>query len=98
MDEVCQQYENKREEVNEYERELSGCRTHLERLNQENNTLRDLVQELEDKNRKLVEKLNQQIMQRVTEYKEKALQALHRSDSPTKIKRACQGQITDHQA
>lgn len=49
------------------------------------------MQELEDKNRKLVEKLNQQIMQRVTEYKEKALQALHRSDSPTKIKRACQG-------
>lgn len=73
----------------QYERDLSGCRTSIERLGQENNTLRDLVEELEDKNRKLVDKLNQQIMQRVTEYKEKALHALHRSDSPTKVKWAC---------
>jgi hypothetical protein len=42
---------------------------------------------LEDKNRKLVEKLNQQILQRVTEYKEKALIALNRNDSPGKIRR-----------
>lgn len=45
------------------------------------------MQDLEDKNRKLVEKLNQQILQRVTEYKEKALIALNRSDSPGKIRR-----------
>ena len=72
-----------------YERELSGCRTSLERFSQENGTLRELVEELEDKNRRLVDKLNQQIMQRVTEYKEKALFALHRSDSPTKVRWAC---------
>jgi len=46
--------------------------------------LREIVQDLEDKNRKLVEKLNQQILQRVTEYKEKALIALNRNDSPAK--------------
>jgi len=46
--------------------------------------LREVVQDLEDKNRKLVEKLNQQILQRVTEYKEKALIALNRNDSPAK--------------
>lgn len=90
------QLDSKRDEAMQYERELCGARTSVERLSQENNTLRDLVQELEDKNRKLVDKLNQQIMQRVTEYKEKALHALHRSDSPTKVRLACQGiPITD---
>jgi hypothetical protein len=44
---------------------------------------------LEDKNRRLVEKLNQQILQRVTEYKEKALIALNRNESSpgTKMRR-----------
>ena len=46
--------------------------------------MREIVQDLEDKNRKLVEKLNQQILQRVTEYKEKALITLNRNDSPAK--------------
>jgi len=35
--------------------------------------MQEVIEDLEDKNRKLVEKLNQQILQRVTEYKEKAL-------------------------
>jgi hypothetical protein len=53
--------------------------------------MREVIDDLEDKNRKLVEKLNQQILQRVTEYKEKALQALTRgpaADSPGKLRRA----------
>jgi len=38
----------------------------------------------------LVDRLNQQIMQRVTEYKEKALQALNRNESPYKLRTALQ--------
>lgn len=45
-------------------------------------SLREVIEDLEDKNRKLVDKLNQQIMQRVSEYKEKALQALTKNESP----------------
>jgi hypothetical protein len=52
-----------------------------ERRDSEIVSLREVVDDLEDKNRKLVDKLNQQIMQRVTEYKEKALQALTKNDS-----------------
>ena len=44
-----------------------------ERRDSEIVSIREVIDDLEDKNRKLVDKLNQQIMQRVTEYKEKAL-------------------------
>lgn len=43
------------------------------------------------KNRKLVEKLNDHIYQRATEYKERTLQALQRSESPAKLRRALGG-------
>ncbi len=51
-----------------------------EKKDGELNGLREVINDLEDKNRKLVDKLNQQIMQRVTEYKEKALQALTKTN------------------
>lgn len=70
--------------VHEADRQRMEC----ERYHSDNLNLREIVQDLEDKNRKLVEKLNQQILQRVTEYKEKALIALNRSDSPSKLRRA----------
>ena len=74
--------------VHEAERQRLEC----DRYHQENLNLREIVQDLEDKNRKLVDKLNQQILQRVTEYKEKALIALNRNDSPAKqIRRAIAG-------
>ena len=60
---------------------------HADRVTSENKQLRDVIEDLEDKNRRLVDKLNQQILSRVTEYKEKALQALTRSDSPGKLRR-----------
>ena len=55
------------------ENDVLHWRSTADNLNTENNNLRAVVEDLEDKNRRLVEKLNQQIMQRVTEYKEKAL-------------------------
>jgi seryl-tRNA synthetase len=68
--------------VHEAERQRQDC----ERAQAESQQLREVVQDLEDKNRRLVEKLNQQILQRVTEYKEKALQALNRpsENSPSR--------------
>ena len=77
--------------VNEAERQRMEC----EHFRSDNMNLREILQDLEDKNRKLVEKLNQQILQRVTEYKEKALIALNRSDSPSKLRRAAAAGVAD---
>ena len=84
------QLEQKRADYYNLENELLHWKSHCEKLNTENTSVRDVIQELEEKNRKLVEKLNQQIMQRVNEYKDKAMHALSRSDSPSKIRRAVQ--------
>jgi hypothetical protein len=53
--------------------EVEHLKSLCERRDSEIVSLREVIDDLEDKNRKLVDKLNQQIMQRVTEYKEKAL-------------------------
>jgi phage shock protein A len=61
--------------------EVEHLKSLCERRDSEIVSLREVIDDLEDKNRKLVDKLNQQIMQRVTEYKEKALQALTKNDN-----------------
>jgi phage shock protein A len=61
--------------------EVAHLKSLCERRDSEIVSLREVIDDLEDKNRKLVDKLNQQIMQRVTEYKEKALQALTKNDN-----------------
>lgn len=63
----------------------------VDRLNNEGAELKKIIEELEMKNRKLVEKLNDQIYQKATEYKERTLQALQKSESPTKLRRALHG-------
>jgi hypothetical protein len=60
-------------------------------LNDESSELKRIIEDLEHKNRKLVEKLNDQIYQKATEYKERTLQALTKSESPTKLRRAING-------
>ena len=45
----------------------------VDRLNNEGAELKKIIEELEMKNRKLVEKLNDQIYQKATEYKERTL-------------------------
>jgi len=45
----------------------------VSRLNVENNELKTVIQDLEDKNKRLVGKLNEQIMNKATEYKQKTL-------------------------
>ena len=51
--------EQKRADYYNLENELLHWKSHCEKLNTENTSVRDVIQELEEKNRKLVEKLNQ---------------------------------------
>ena len=77
--------QQKTDEAENLSLQALSWRDQAERLDSECNQLRDVIQDLEDKNRKLVEKINQQILQSVTDFKEKALRALTRgNDSPTK--------------
>jgi len=68
--------------------EIVDWRTCVDRLNNENEELKEVISDLESKNRKLVEKLNEFIYNKAAEYKERTLQALSKNDSPTKLKRA----------
>ena len=63
----------------------------IDRLTSESTELKKIIDDLEDKNRRLVDKLNDQIYQKATEYKERTLQALQRSESPAKLRRALNG-------
>jgi hypothetical protein len=54
-----------------------------------------VIDDLESKNRKLVDKLNELMYNKASEYKERTLLALTKSDSPTKLKRALQGNNAD---
>lgn len=67
----------------------------MDRMNNENGELKSVIEDLETKNRKLVDKLNEFIYNKASEYKERTLQALTKNDSPTKLKRAIQGKPSD---
>jgi len=74
-------------------READSWKEVVEKLNQENTELKTAIEDLERRNRELIEKMNMIIVSRATEYKEKALQALARNDSPSKARRS--GGISD---
>ena len=78
----------KSDESRQMQEEMFYWKETGERLQGEVGDLKRIVEDMEDKNRKLIEKLNEQIYMKATEYKEKTLQALQRSDSPTKLRRA----------
>lgn len=88
-EETLLRLDQKTEECVNLSNDSMHWRDTADKLNTENNQLKDVIEDLEDKNRRLVDKMNQQILHRVTEYKEKALQALTRTDSPSKLRRAC---------
>jgi len=73
LEETHLQLEQRRADYFNLENELLHWKAHCEKLNTENASARDVIQDLEEKNKKLVDRINQQIMHRVTEYKEKAL-------------------------
>jgi len=60
-------------------------------LTSENDQLKSVILDLESKNRKLVDKLNELMYNKAVEYKERTLQALTKNESPQKLKKAIQG-------
>lgn len=90
-DEVVRQLELKNDEYAILGRDILSWRDAVERLNSENQDMKGVIEDLESKNRKLVEKLNEFIYNKATEYKERTLQALAKNDSPNKLKRAIKG-------
>lgn len=85
------QVQAKQEEIAQLNQEIMGWRDVVDRLNNESAELKKIIEDLEMKNRKLVDKLNDQIYQKATEYKERTLQALQKSESPTKLRKALGG-------
>lgn len=69
-------------------KDLLNWKELVDRVTSENTSLKQVIDDLEDKNRKLVEKINEQIMLKAVEYKERTLQALTKSDSPYKLRQA----------
>eukprot|EP00350_Pseudokeronopsis_sp_OXSARD2_P013445 CAMPEP_0170549880 /NCGR_PEP_ID=MMETSP0211-20121228/7993_1 /TAXON_ID=311385 /ORGANISM="Pseudokeronopsis sp., Strain OXSARD2" /LENGTH=57 /DNA_ID=CAMNT_0010856131 /DNA_START=2623 /DNA_END=2796 /DNA_ORIENTATION=+ len=57
----------------------------MESGEKEINDLKALIQEVEEKNRQLNEKLNQVIYSKADAYKQKTLMALRRGESPERL-------------
>mmetsp|Transcript_9256 Transcript_9256/g.8706 ORF Transcript_9256/g.8706 Transcript_9256/m.8706 type:complete len:98 (+) Transcript_9256:691-984(+) len=63
-------------------------KTAMESGEKEINDLKALIQEVEEKNRQLNEKLNQVIYSKADAYKQKTLMALRRGESPERLQKA----------
>jgi len=85
----------KNEEVHILNSDVLSWKDCVERMNSENEELKRVIEDLEVKNRKLVDKLNEFMYNKASEYKERTLQALTKSESPSKLKRAIQGKPED---
>ncbi len=59
----------------------------LEKSDQDSDNQKDIIAELEEKNRRLNEKLNEVIFNKAAAYKQRTLQALQRGDSPERRER-----------
>ena len=73
----CKDEENRR-----LQRDLETMREIIDKGGQEIQRLQDIIADLEDKNRKMNEKLNEVIYNRATAYKQRTLQALKMTSSP----------------
>lgn len=72
-DEAYRKITLKSEECASLNLEIMSWKEVNDRLNQENSDLKSVIDDLESKNRKLVDKLNEQIYLKASEYKEKTL-------------------------
>lgn len=79
IDELLRQQKERSEETQGLHRELVEWKDLVDKLTLENKELKYVIDEVEHKNRKLVERLNDQIYNKATEYKERTLQALAKS-------------------
>ena len=69
MDTLINQISGKGDENIGLGREILSWRDVVDRLNSENTELKQMIEDLEHKNRKLVDKLNEQIYNHATDYK-----------------------------
>ena len=78
----------KADETHSLNKEIANWKDVVDRMTSENVELKSIMEDLELRNRKLVDKLNEQIYNQATDYKQRTLQALVKNDSPTKIRQA----------
>jgi hypothetical protein len=67
------QLSQKSDETTGLNKDIFRLNDYIDQLTSENKELKLVIEDLEDKNRKLVEKINEQIMAKATEYKERTL-------------------------
>ena len=72
-DETLRDLHHKTEDINSLNKDILSWKEVVDRLNSENKELQLVIEDLESKNRKLVEKINEQIYIKATEYKERTL-------------------------
>ena len=73
MEDLIRQQSIKDEESSLLSKDIMSWREVVDRLSAENTELKTVIEELENKNRRLVDKLNEQIYNKATEYKERTL-------------------------
>ena len=74
----------KDEEIRYLQKDVATWREILDKNQQENDELKAIIVDIEEKNRKLNEKISQIIYNKAALYKEKTLHALRMSQSPEK--------------
>ena len=72
----------KENEIDVLKKEVESWKEIVDKLGNENNDLKKVIENLEEKNKKLVETLNLNLFNRASEFKEKTVQALKNSHSP----------------
>jgi predicted nucleic acid-binding Zn-ribbon protein len=78
----------KDEEVRFLHKEIQTWREVIDKSGDEVTALKEIIADLEDKNRKLNEKLNEIIYNKASAYKQRTLQALRRGESPERVEKA----------
>lgn len=74
-------------EISYMQKDIAQLREIIDRGQEEQEELKKLIEELENKNRRLNEKLNEVIYNKAAAYKERTIQALQRGDSPDRRER-----------
>lgn len=78
----------KNEEIRHLQNDMSGMREMHAKLERDIEHYQNIIADLEDKNRKLNEKLNEVIYNKASAYKQRTLQALRMGSSPERKERA----------
>lgn len=63
-------------------KDIESWREVVERINEENTELKRLIEELESKNKKLIETMNEHIYNKAQNYKQKTMNTLNRGGGP----------------